>query len=349
MNAWLITGGAGFIGSNFVRMAHERIDAKLIVLDALTYAGDLARIDDILTSSKVEFIKGDICDTELVQSIFKKHQISKVIHFAAESHVDRSIFEPHAFIKTNVEGTLVLLEAARKAWGDRQDACFLQVSTDEVFGALGPDDPPFNESSPYQPNNPYSASKAASDHLVWAWHHTFGLPTIISNCSNNYGPWQYPEKFIPLMIFNALEGKPLPVYGDGLQVRDWLHVEDHCEALLTILEKGSAGETYTIGGNNERKNMYVVNMIADAVDDITGNPKGTSHELIRYVKDRPGHDRRYAIDSSRLQRELGWHAMFVFEDALYDLVGWYIWHKEWVDSVRAKDYSNSYKKQYGDI
>lgn len=349
MKAWLITGGAGFIGSNFVRMAHERIDAKLIVLDALTYAGDLTRIEDILTSSKVKFIKGDICDSELVQSIFKKHQISKVIHFAAESHVDRSIFEPQAFIKTNVEGTLVLLEAARKAWSNRQDACFLHVSTDEVFGSLGPNDPPFDENSPYRPNNPYSASKAAADHLVRAWHHTYGLPAIISNCSNNYGPWQFPEKFIPLIILNALEGKLLPVYGNGQQIRDWIHVDDHCEALLAILEKGSIGETYTIGGNNERKNIDVVNIITDAVDDFNGNPKRTSCKLTRQVNDRPGHDWRYAIDSSKLQRELGWHSRFIFEAALYDLVGWYKMHKKWVDSVRSKEYLNFYKKQYGGI
>ena len=333
--SWLITGGAGFIGSNFLRMALDRTDAQLVVLDALTYAGNIENIADILTSPRIKFIKGNICDHALVTSIFSDYGIEKVIHFAAESHVDRSILGPKIFIQTNIDGTFTLLEAARAAW-KRNEGLFLQIGTDEVFGALEPNDRPFNEESPYKPSSPYSASKASADHLVRAWHHTFGLPTIVSNCSNNYGPWQYPEKMIPLMILNALEGKELPVYGDGLQVRDWIHVEDHCDALLTVLEKGKPGETYAIGGNCEKANIDVVRAICDAVDSQLKRPKQTSRGLIRYVNDRPGHDRRYAVDNFKARAELGWWPMRDFEMSLADLVQWYVERKAWANAIRAK-------------
>ncbi|HEY4485575.1 MAG TPA: dTDP-glucose 4,6-dehydratase [Nitrospiria bacterium] len=346
MSAWLITGGAGFIGSNFVRMAAARTEARLVILDALTYAGNLANISDLLRPPRVEFVKGDICDGPLVMRLFETHSVTHVIHFAAESHVDRSILGARPFIRTNIEGTFTLLEAARNSWKNPDGMRFLHVSTDEVYGSLGPKDPPFNENTPYRPNSPYSASKAAADHLVRAWHHTYGLPTIISNCSNNYGPWQFPEKLIPLMILNALEGKELPVYGDGLQVRDWLHVADHCEALLQILERGRVGETYTVGGNNGRANLDVVHAICDTVDDVKERPSGNSRKLIRHVKDRPGHDRRYSIDSSKLRNETGWMPRHVFEKALADVVAWYIEHTGWADSVRSGEYLKFYQQLY---
>ncbi len=346
-STWLVTGGAGFIGTNFVRAAHNSTSAELVILDLLTYAGNLANLEGLLSSPRIKFIKGDICDAALIQDIFKRHDISKVVHFAAESHVDRSILGAAPFIKTNIEGTFTLLEAARRAWTEQNGRLFLHVSTDEVYGSLGPSDKPFDESSPYRPNSPYSASKAASDHLARAWHKTYGLPVVISNCTNNYGPWQFPEKLIPLMILNALEGKELPVYGDGLQVRDWIQVEDHCEALLAILEKGKAGETYAISGNNERSNIDIVNNICDAVDDLQKKPRGTSKKLIRSVKDRPGHDRRYAIDSSKVQRELGWKPDHMLENELPKLAKWYIEHKKWADDIRSGAYLDYYGKQYG--
>ena len=346
MRTWLITGGAGFICSNFVRMASQYPYTKLVILDALTYAGNLANIADLLTLPHVEFIKGDICDSDLAVGVFEKYKITNVVHSAAESHVDRSILGSRPFIKTNIEGTFTLLEAARKTWTEGENNLFLHVSTDEVYGTLGPRDPPFNENSPYRPNSPYSASKAAADHLARVWYHTYGLPTIISNCSNNYGPWQFPEKLIPLMILNVLEGKELPVYGDGQQIRDWLHVQDHCEALQAIIRRGKVGHTYTIGGNNERNNLDIVQKICIAVDELQGKPKGSSAKLIRHVVDRPGHDRRYAIDSTKLQTELGWRPRFVFEEALRDVIKWYIDHKSWADAVRSGEYLNFYEQQY---
>lgn len=348
MSAWLITGGAGFIGSNFVRMLAHETHEPLVILDALTYAGNLANISDLLSLPHIRFVKGDICDADLVIGLFDRHQITQVVHFAAESHVDRSILGARPFIKTNVEGTLTLLEAARKTWTPPDGCRFLHVSTDEVYGSLEPEDPPFHENSPYRPNSPYAVSKAAADHLVRAWHHTYGLPTIISNCSNNYGPWQFPEKLIPLIIINALEKRELPVYGDGLQVRDWLHVEDHCRALLTVMERGRIGETYTIGARNERSNIDIVKRICSIVDELTGGAPGTSLRLIRHVKDRPGHDRRYAIDNTKVQRELGWKPKFAFEESLADVVRWYIGHKSWADAIRSGEYLKYYQQQYRD-
>lgn len=346
--AWLITGGAGFIGSNFIRLLYEKRNAKMVVVDTLTYAGDITRISNMIDDDRVTFLKADICDRQAMTAIFAEHQISKVVHFAAESHVDRSILGPGAFIRTNIEGTYSLLETAREAWTDKQEKLFLHVSTDEVYGTLKPQDPPFDETTPYRPNSPYSASKASSDLLVRSWFHTYGLPAIITNCSNNYGPWQFPEKLIPLIIMNALEGKELPVYGDGLQIRDWLHVDDHCEAILRVIEKGRIGETYCIGGNCERANITIVQQICDIVDDIIGKATGTSRGLIKYVKDRPGHDRRYAINSSKLMNELHWTPSYSFNEALPGVVRWYLDHIDWVNSVRSGEYLSFYQKQYGD-
>lgn len=346
MKRWLITGGAGFIGSNFVRIASRDSATQVIILDALTYAGNLANISDLLALPNVVFVKGDICDAELVMHLFEKYKITHVIHFAAESHVDRSILGARPFIKSNIEGTFTLLEAARKSWMTDNDHLFLHVSTDEVYGALAPQDPPFNENSSYRPNSPYSSSKAAADHLVRAWRQTYGLPTIISNCSNNYGPWQFPEKLIPLMILNALEDKELPLYGDGLQIRDWLHVEDHCQALLTIIGRGTIGQTYTIGANQERTNIYIVQKICDAVDNLKGRPIGTTNKLIKHISDRPGHDPRYAIDSTRLQKELGWRSQHVIEDDMTDIVNWYLKNKAWADAIRTGEYLQYYQRQY---
>jgi len=347
MNAWLITGGAGFIGSNFVRLASSRVDAKLIVLDALTYAGNLSNINDLIESKQITFIKGNILDSTLLNQLFSEHKISHVVHFAAESHVDRSITGPAAFIETNVTGTYTLLKAAQDAWQNQYDhKRFLHVSTDEVYGDLGPDDPPFNERMAYQPSSPYSASKAASDHLAMAWHRTYGLPVIISNCSNNYGPWQFPEKLIPLIILNALEGRELPVYGDGMQIRDWLHVEDHCDALFTILERGQDGEIYCIGGNNERTNLDIVMRICNAVDQALYRTAGASRKLISHVTDRLGHDRRYAIDAGKLRQELHWSPSYTVENALPEVVNWYLQHRDWADDVRSGEYQAYYERHY---
>ncbi len=348
MSAWLVTGGAGFIGSNFVRMASRQSGPRIVVLDALTYAGNLMNISDLLDDGRVEFVKGDICDETLVSTLFASHVIDCVVHFAAESHVDRSILGPLPFIRTNIEGTGVLLDAARRAWDGRQGRkVFLHVSTDEVFGSLGPNDPSFNEASPYRPTSPYAASKASSDHLARAWAHTFGLPVIVSNCSNNYGPYQFPEKLIPLMILNAVDGLALPVYGDGLQVRDWLHVEDHCRALLRVLEEGRIGATYTIGGSCEQANLQVVRDICAAVDKALGRPLGTANRLITRVGDRPGHDRRYAIDASAISCELGWRPSHEFATTLPTVVDWYLENRDWTDRVRSGEYRSYYQRQYG--
>jgi dTDP-glucose 4,6-dehydratase len=318
----LVTGGAGFIGSNFVASTIAATGEPIVNLDKLTYAGSLRNLEPVRDDPRHIFVQGDIGDRALVRDLLKKHRPRAIVHLAAESHVDRSIAGPGAFIHTNVMGTFALLEEAR-AFSDT--IRFLQVSTDEVYGSLGPTDPAFTESTPYAPNSPYAASKASADHLVRAYHHTYGLPTLTTNCSNNYGPYQFPEKLIPLMIGNALAGKPLPVYGDGKNVRDWLYVLDHCEALRVVLERGRAGETYNIGGGAERANIDLVNTICGLLDKAAPRKGGAKYaELISFVKDRPGHDRRYAIDSSKLARELAWTPRENFESGLTKAVDWYV-------------------------
>jgi dTDP-glucose 4,6-dehydratase len=346
----LVTGGAGFIGSNFVRclIADGKEEVALMVLDALTYAGNLANIQDLIDSRSITFVRGDICDRSVLTRLFETHRFDAVVHFAAESHVDRSILGPQQFIETNVNGTFNLLLTARDCWhGNYEGKRFLHVSTDEVFGTLSPSDPPFSEKTPYAPNSPYSASKAASDHLVRAWHHTYGFPAIVTNCSNNYGPWQFPEKLIPLMILSAAEERNLPVYGDGMQIRDWLHVVDHCEAVRLVLEKGRVGETYCIGGDNELANITIVERICDLIDERTGRQPGASRRLIRHVEDRPGHDRRYAIDAGKIRAELGWRPRLAFESALADVVDWYLENRAWVETIRSGEYLRFYEDQYG--
>jgi dTDP-glucose 4,6-dehydratase len=347
MSTWLITGGAGFIGSNFVRALAAAAPAQIVVLDALTYSGNLANIADMIDARRLSFVQGDIRDPATLAELFAQHDFHRVVHFAAESHVDRSILGPRAFVETNVVGTLNLLAAARERWqGSFAGRLFLHISTDEVFGTLAPTAPPFCESTPYAPNSPYAASKAASDHLVRAWHHTYGFPAIITNCSNNYGPWQFPEKLIPLMILNAIGGQELPLYGDGLQVRDWLHVQDHCDALLAVLEHGTVGATYCIGGGQQHTNEQVVNSICDLVSERLGQAPRAARRLIRHVEDRPGHDRRYAIDSSRIRRELGWSPRFELMTSLPAVVDWYLAHADWVTSIRSGEYLRFYEQQY---
>jgi dTDP-glucose 4,6-dehydratase len=347
MTAWLITGGAGFIGANFVRLAADSAVDTIVVLDALTYAGNFANISDLIDGRRVLFHKGDICDAELMAQTFATYNFDCVVHFAAESHVDRSILGPQPFLRTNIEGTYVLIEAARRAWQGEAGHRFIHVSTDEVFGDLARDDPSFTEKTPYRPSSPYAASKASADHLVRAWQRTHGLSAIIINSGNNYGPWQFPEKLIPLIILNAMEGRELPVYGDGGQVRDWLHVFDHCRAIRLVIEKGEVGGTYLVGGENPRTNLEVVQRICRAVDAELERAPGTSEKLIRYVADRPGHDRRYALDPSHLRRSLGWCPMEKFEIALPSLVRWYLEHKDWTDAVRNGAYRQYYEIQYG--
>jgi dTDP-glucose 4,6-dehydratase len=348
MTSWLVTGGAGFIGANFVRLAARESVARLVVLDALTYAGNLENIADLVDAGRIDFVRADICDREVVAELFDRHRFDRVIHFAAESHVDRSILGPLPFIRTNIEGTASLLEAARASWGaGTRDKLFLHVSTDEVYGSLLPGEPAFTEESPYRPNSPYSASKAAADHLARAWSQTFSLPVVVSNCSNNYGPLQFPEKLIPLMILNAIEGRELPVYGDGGQVRDWLHVDDHCQALLVLLSRGRPGETYVIGGGCERTNLQVVNQICAAVDQLLGRQAGSSASRIRHVADRPGHDRRYAMNAAKLTAETGWKPRHVLDEALPALVMWYHEHGAWADAIRSGEYRKFYDKLYG--
>lgn len=343
---WLVTGGAGFIGSNFVHLlSRERDNHRIVVLDALTYAGNLANIAD-LNKDICTFVRGDICDINLVERLLRKYDIDCIINFAAESHVDRSILDPKTFIRTNVDGTFTLLHAARTVWENRQDVRFMQVSTDEVFGALELSEEPFSEQSNYCPNSPYSASKAAADHLARAWYHTYHLPVIVTNCSNNYGPYQFPEKLIPLMILNALENKALPIYGDGKQIRDWIHVEDHCRALLTLAEKGNPGEAYLIGANCEMTNLDVVHCICDKVDEILPRSAGTSRKLITYVKDRPGHDRRYAINSCKIKGQLGWAPRHHLPADMGPLIHWYMSHKQWADGIRTGEYLTYYAQQY---
>ena len=343
-NVILITGGAGFIGSNFILQQLE-VDAttSLVNLDKLTYAGNLRNLEAVGTDRRYEFVHGDIGDRNLVRGLLERHQPSAVVHFAAESHVDRSIRGPDDFIRTNVDGTFALLEEVRAYWtslsgNESRGFRFLHVSTDEVYGSLGPNDPPFSEATAYAPNSPYSASKAASDHLVRAYHHTYGLPTLTTNCSNNYGRFQFPEKLIPLMILNARDGKPLPVYGDGQNVRDWIYVADHCAAVALVLARGVPGETYNIGGWNEKPNLEIVHAVCDIVDEMAPRAGGSRRELITFVKDRPGHDRRYAMDARKIERELGWRPKETFETGIRKTIRWYLENKEWVKDVTSGSY-----------
>jgi len=331
----LVTGGAGFIGSNFVLSTIAETGETVVNLDKLTYAGNLRNLDSLRGDPRHVFVQGDICDRDAVRHALLKHQPRAVVHFAAESHVDRSIAGPAAFVQTNVVGTFCLLEESRSfheslAGPEREGFRFLHVSTDEVYGSLGPDDPAFTETNRHAPNSPYAASKAAADHLVRSYHHTYGLPTLTTNCSNNYGPYQFPEKLIPLMIRNALAGKPLPVYGDGKNVRDWLYVEDHCDAIRLVLERGKAGETYNIGGESERANIDLVRTLCALLEEARPRKAGRYADLISFVKDRPGHDRRYAMSIARIRRELGWQPKETFESGLTKTVGWYVRNESWM-------------------
>ena len=348
----LVTGGAGFIGSNFVHyLLQSEPDVQIINLDALTYAGSLENLKDLPDPSRHVFIHGDIANRELVDRIFAEYEIDTVVHFAAESHVDRSILDPGAFVQTNVIGTFTLLEAARKAWlvdktVPRDAVRFHHVSTDEVFGTLSKADPPFREETAYQPRSPYAASKAASDHFVRAYYTTYGLPISISNCSNNYGPRQFPEKLIPLMILNATNGKPLPIYGDGMQIRDWLYVDDHCEALWKVATQGRVGETYCIGGDNQPANIEIVRTICQILDELQPDSPYTPHEqLMTFVPDRPGHDRRYDIDISKINSELGWQPRHDLQQGLLATVRWYLEHPEWVRAITQQSDLNSWMQK----
>ncbi len=348
----LVTGGAGFIGSNFVLDWFKTSDEPVVNLDALTYAGNLENLASLKDDARHVFVKGDICDRALVDQLLATHRPRAIVHFAAESHVDRSIHGPGAFMRTNVEGTFTLLEAARGYWsalaGEAKAAFrFHHVSTDEVYGSLKAEDPPFAETNPYEPNSPYSASKAASDHLVRAWHHTYGLPVVTTNCSNNYGPYHFPEKLIPLMIVNALAGKPLPVYGDGQQIRDWLYVTDHCSGIRAVLAGGTLGETYNIGGWNEKANIDIVKTVCALLDELRPDPAGPYARLITYVKDRPGHDRRYAIDARKIERDLGWRPAETFETGIRKTVQWYLANEDWASRVLSGAYREWVSKQYG--
>lgn len=351
----LVTGGAGFIGSHFVRhlLAHEP-DARVVNIDALTYAGSLENLNKLPDPGRHTFIHGDICDRPLVESLLREHSVDTIVHFAAESHVDRSIVKPSRFIETNVMGTFSLLENARKIWLDEKafaldEVRFHHISTDEVYGSLAPDDPAFSESSGYEPNSPYAASKAASDHLVRAYAQTYGLPTLITNSSNNYGPYQFPEKLIPLIILNSLEGKSLPIYGDGQQVRDWIYIADHCEAVLLVLRRGRPGETYNIGGETQPTNLQIVRKVCDILDDLCPDSAWAPHNtLIQFVEDRPGHDRRYALDTLKIKAELGWRPRHTLEQGLSKTVEWYLANSDWVATVREKpEYQEWLHVNYG--
>jgi dTDP-glucose 4,6-dehydratase len=351
----LVTGGAGFIGSNFVLSTIEAAAATSIVtLDKLTYAGNVENLASIDGNPRHVLVRGDICDAALVGSLLREHRPQAIVHFAAESHVDRSISSPEAFIQTNVHGTFTLLEQARNYWSGLDEPArrafrFLHVSTDEVYGSLSAEDAAFSETTPYAPNSPYAASKAASDHLARAYYHTYGLPVLTTNCSNNYGPYHFPEKLIPLTILNALDGNPLPVYGDGMNVRDWLFVRDHCSAIRRVLEAGRPGETYNVGGNSERTNIDVVKAICDLLDEMRPNPSGASRrELITYVKDRPGHDRRYAIDATKIQRELNWKPEMPFEEGLRKTIAWYLDNLKWVENIRTGAYLDWIQQNYAE-
>jgi len=349
----LITGAAGFIGSNFVLQWLEHSQEPVIVLDKLTYAGNPANLQSVWNDPRFTFVRGDIGDSKIVDQILKDHEPRAVLNFAAESHVDRSIHGPAAFIETNIVGTFRLLEAVRAYWGGLPPALaaafrFHHVSTDEVYGSLAPHDPAFTEATPYQPNSPYSASKASSDHLVRAYHHTYGLPVLTTNCSNNYGPFHFPEKLIPLVLLNALKGQPLPIYGDGSNVRDWLYVRDHCSAIERVLEAGKPGETYNIGGCNEKTNLQVVETLCAILDERAPRKDGHAYrEQITYVKDRPGHDQRYAIDAGKIERELGWKPKETFESGIRKTVVWYLENPEWVAGVTSGAYREWLEQQYG--
>lgn len=349
----LVTGGAGFIGSNFVLDWLKASNEPVVNLDALTYAGNLENLQSLTEDPRHIFVKGNICDKELVSSLLTKYKPRAIVHFAAESHVDRSIFGPDLFFETNVMGTLNLLECAKAYYdqelseSERSAFRFLHVSTDEVYGSLTFDEPAFTEETPYRPNSPYSASKASSDHAVRAWFHTYGFPVLTTNCSNNYGPYQFPEKLIPLVISNALARKPLPIYGDGLNIRDWLYVGDHCSAIRCVLDNGKIGETYNVGGHNERNNVTIVKTICAILDEMRPHPDGSYSKLNTFVKDRPGHDRRYAIDSTKLQTQLGWKPKECFETGIRKTVQWYLDHQDWVRNVQSGAYREWTAKQYG--
>ena len=347
----LVTGGAGFIGSNFILDWLAAGSEPVINLDRLTYAGNLENLASVAADPRYRFERLDICERDAVLALLRAHRPRAIVHFAAESHVDRSILGPGEFVRTNIEGSFALLEAARAYWGglpagEREAFRFLHVSTDEVYGSLGPHDPAFSETTAYQPNSPYSASKAASDHLVRAYHHTYGLPVLTTNCSNNYGPYQFPEKLVPLMIANALAGKPLPVYGDGMNVRDWLYVADHCAAIRRVLESGRPGETYNIGGNNEMPNIEVVRTVCALLDEMRPDPQGPRERLIAYVKDRPGHDRRYAIDARKIAGELAWQPAETFTTGLRKTVRWYLDNQPWVGRVLSGEYKEWISANY---
>jgi len=348
----LVTGGAGFIGSNFVLDWLAQSDEPVLNLDKLTYAGNLENLAALAEDPRHVFVRGDIGDRALVDGLLARYRPRAILHFAAESHVDRSILGPGEFVATNVVGTFQLLESVRAYWGglprdEAQAFRFLHVSTDEVYGSLAPADPAFRETTAYAPNSPYAASKAASDHFVRAYHHTYGLPTLTTNCSNNYGPWQFPEKLIPLMIANALDGAALPVYGDGQQVRDWLYVGDHCAAIRRVLEAGRVGATYNIGGWNEKTNLDVVHALCAALDEAMPKAAGSYREQIKFVPDRPGHDRRYAIDASLIERELDWRPRHSFETGMQQTIRWYLGHREWVANVRSGEYKKWIDRNYG--
>jgi len=350
-NRILVTGGAGFIGSNFVLQVMPELSVAVLNLDKLTYAGNLHNLESISADPRYEFVQGDVANRVEIRALFQRFRPNAIVHFAAESHVDRSIHGPEDFIQTNITGTFALLEEARAYWAalteDQRTAFrFLHVSTDEVYGSLGPKDPPFSETTPYAPNSPYAASKAASDHLVRAYHHTYGLPTLTTNCSNNYGRFQFPEKLIPLIILNARLGKPLPVYGDGKNVRDWLYVEDHCAAIQTVLERGVPGETYNIGGWNEKPNIEIVERVCELLDEMLPRSGKSRKDLITFVKDRPGHDRRYAIDARKIERELGWRPKETFESGLQKTVRWYLENENWVNEVTSGSYRQWIAKHY---
>ena len=348
----LITGGAGFIGSNFVHTWLEQKDEPIVNVDKLTYAGNLSNLDSVIQDPRHTFVHADLADRSVMDGLLLEHKPRAVLHFAAESHVDRSIHSPIEFLQTNVMGTFHLLEAVREHWSSLSEQSaenfrFLQVSTDEVYGSLNPTERGFSEQHRYEPNSPYSASKASADHLVRAWHHTYGLPVLTTNCSNNYGPYHFPEKLIPLVIHNALAGKALPIYGDGQQVRDWLYVKDHCEAIMTVLDKGTPGETYNIGGNQEKPNLDVVKTICAQLDLLRPQPNGKSYaELITFVKDRAGHDRRYAIDATKIRTELGWSPKEDFNSGIEKTINWYLDHPYWVERVVSGAYKEWVNQQY---
>jgi dTDP-glucose 4,6-dehydratase len=348
----LVTGGAGFIGSNFIRYVQKESPNTIIFnLDLLTYAGSLENLKNLPKPENHHFIKGDICNQDLVENLLRENKIETIVHFAAESHVDRSLQGPSAFVQTNILGTFSLLEAARKVWieenkMDNSQIHFHHISTDEVYGTLAPDDPAFHETTPYAPNSPYAASKASSDHLVRSYYHSFGLPITISNCSNNYGPYQFPEKLIPLMIINAITGRPLPIYGDGMQIRDWLYVEDHCEAIWKIIQEGKVGESYNIGGENQPPNLEIVKTICKILDE-KDLPHKPHEDLITYVKDRPGHDRRYAMNIDKIYRELDWQPKYDLEEGLKKTVEWYLENTDWLQAIiKEKDYQKWVQLNY---